>query len=40
MLRDTRARDAALALKVEMDDLPSVEATVPVLEQLATPYAG
>jgi hypothetical protein len=40
MLRDTGARDAALALKAEMDDLPPVEATVPMLEHLATPYAG
>ena len=40
MLVDTGARDAALALKTEMDALPPVEATVPMLEQLATPYAG
>ena len=40
MLRDAGARDAALALKAEMDGLPPVEATVPTLEQLATPYAG
>jgi hypothetical protein len=40
MLRDAGARDAALALKAEMDGLPPVEATVPMLEHLATPYAG
>ena len=31
---------AALALKAEMDALPSVDATVPLLEQLAGHYAG
>ena len=40
MLVDTGARDAALALKAEMDALPPVEATVPLLEQLAGHYAG
>ena len=37
MLADGSARDAALALKNEIDALPPVEATVPLLEQLATP---
>jgi MGT family glycosyltransferase len=37
MLADATARDAALALKAELDALPAVEATVPLLEQLATP---
>ena len=40
MLVDTGARDAALALKSEMDALPTVETTVPLLEQLAGHYAG
>ena len=40
MLADTGARDAALALKAEIDALPPVEATVPLLEQLAGHYAG
>ena len=40
MLVDTGARDAALALKAEMDALPPVEATVPLLERLAGHYAG
>ena len=40
MLGESGARDAALALKAEMDALPPVEATVPLLERLATPYAG
>ena len=40
MLVDTEARDAALALKAEMDALPPVDATVPLLEQLAGHYAG
>ena len=37
MLADIGAREAALALKAEIDALPPVEATVPLLEQLATP---
>ena len=37
MLADTGAREAALALKAEIDALPPVGATVPLLEQLATP---
>ena len=35
MLGDTRARETALELKAEIDALPPVEATVPLLERLA-----
>ncbi len=35
MLADTRAREQVLALKAEIDALPAVEATVPMLERLA-----
>ena len=40
MLGDARAHETALELKVEIDALPPVEATVPLLERLAGHYAG
>ncbi len=40
MLGDARARETALELKAEIDALPPVEATVPLLERLAGHYAG
>ena len=40
MLGDARAHETALELKAEIDALPPVEATVPLLERLAGHYAG